>query len=889
MSTRTNRKLLSLVTGAVWVTACSSEEPIPSPSPDPLPVVEILSPQVGALLYPGNTPFLFSGRVSDEDADPVTLVSTWTLKKGDTIVSQAVAIPEFDGTVRLTIPFLEEADYDLTLEVVDSDGQLGSSVASFSVENQLPTALFLAPLSNASLDQGVEVLVALEISDVDQPVGLPFEVFFSLGGVELGSTLSDEQGLVSYSFVPSSEGSFDLSARVRDQFGGEALASLPLIIKPCLDQDGDGFFACPRDGLPADCNDAERLVNPGAAEVCDGLDTNCDGTKLVDEEDVDFDGQAPCEGDCNDSDAGTYSGAREVCDGRDNDCNTILPAEELDTDGDGYRGCAQGGLEPDCDDTRALVNPGLPEACDGFDTDCDGQLQSDEKDDDKDDVLICEGDCNDASFYTWPGAPERLDFQDNDCDGYPESALTARAAMGRFDGIQTDAQAGFAVGMGGDINGDGVGDLVVGAPRFSNSGTANNRGGVFLILGRTEGWRAVEASTLARGIIIHSDESNGRMGTSVSIPGDMNGDGYADVVTGIPGHMVNNATDAGGAYVLAGRKEWSNGEASTVALTLVEGSSASMALGFSLSGGGDVNGDGILDVAIGGPWTSRRPTPTGLVAVLSARSFGWSTKTSVNSITRLLGVESYAIGTSLAVAPDSGDTFDDLIIGGLGATTSPPGIIYWVPGSASLRGAVQTNVGNLNARYYQGENANERVGATVSSGADVDGDGFADHVMGRSTDGASTDAAAYVFFGGANPPISGMLEKVAPLRFLRAAGDECPCVVSALEDFNGDGLGDVAIGVAKSNRNALDSGTVYLFLGRSGRAAWPATVSLDEADGILMGEAEKDQLGLSLASGDVNKDGASDLVIGAPLATARDDRGNQYPSGGRVYVLLGTP
>lgn len=481
MITRTNRKLLSLLTGAFWVTACSSEEPPASPTPDPLPVVEILSPQGGALLYPGNTPFLFAGRVSDEGANPATLVSTWTLLRGESVVNQTVALPEFDGTVRLELPFLEEADYRLTLEVIDSAGQLGSSSADFSVENLAPTALFLAPLSNASLDQGVSVQVSLEITDVDQPLGLPFEVIFSLGGTELGSTLSDADGLVTYSFVPATEGSFELSARVRDQFGGEVITSLPLTIKPCLDQDLDGYFACPRDGLPPDCNDAERLVNPGAAEVCDGLDTNCDGTKLVDEEDVDVDGQAPCEGDCNDNDAGTYSGARELCDGRDNDCNAILPAEELDTDGDGYRGCAQSGLDPDCDDTRALVNPGMQESCDGFDTDCDGLLQADEKDDDKDGVLICQGDCNDAAFYTSPGAPERLDFQDNDCDGFPESALTARAAMGRFEGIQTDSQAGFSVGVGGDINGDGVGDLVVGAPRFSSSGTANNRGGVFLI------------------------------------------------------------------------------------------------------------------------------------------------------------------------------------------------------------------------------------------------------------------------------------------------------------------------------------------------------------------------------------------------------------------------
>lgn len=890
-----NRTHVQLVTSPlltlsfVAMVGCGEEvDPLPSPTPDVAPVVTILSPQADQSLYPGNVPYFFTGTVLDDVDNEQFLVTTFELLL-EGVESQSVVVnPDVTGGVIWQVPYLAEGSYVLRLTAVDSSALTGSSEVAFAIHNEPPSVGLSAPEAGTTVDQGKAVLISGQVTDVDQPAGRGFDVRLMVNGVEEQASFTLEDGSLTFSYIPVSEGTLQLGVRAIDEFAAESTASVNLTVRPCVDVDLDGYFSCPKNGLDADCNDNDKSSFPGAPERCNGLDDDCDGVIVLSEQDLDGDTYSPCEGDCNDSNPVIYQGARELCDGIDNDCDGQLPVTENDGDGDGYRGCASDGLDADCDDAVYTVHPGADEVCDGRDNNCDGATLAEEADADGDDWLVCEGDCNDNNFYTWPGAPERLDWQDNNCDGNPEGVLTLIAAQGRYDGTQTDGQAGYAVSVGEDANGDGVGDLLVGAPRFSGTGSSGgSRGGAFLVLGRATGWKSQEAGSFSRAITLHSDELNARFGSAVSMVGDFNGDKVGDLMIGAPGHTVNNQADAGAVYLVAGRKDWTNAEIDSVTLTAVEGTSGSMLMGTSLSGGGDVNGDGVLDAVMGAPWTSRRPSPTGLLAIISARSLGWSSRTALNTLVRISGTDSNAIGTSLAMVESSGDSFDDLLVGGLGTTTNPPGVLFWVPGSASLRGATQTTVTSLNARYYQGDTANERVASAVSSGADVDGDGNNDFFSGRGLDGASGDAAAYLLFGGQNPPISGQLEKLAQVRFLRSIGDECPCSVAGLEDFNGDGLGDLAIGVSRANASASDSGVVYLFLGRSGRSAWPATVVLDEADGVLMGEGEKDQVGYALAAGDLNKDGATDLVIGAPYASGRDDRGSLYPSAGRVYVVLG--
>jgi hypothetical protein len=178
------------------------------------------------------------------------------------------------------------------------------------------------------------------------------------------------------------------------------------------DADGDGTSRC-----GTDCDDTRADVFPGATEVCDDIDQDCDG--LVDEStgcyDDDGDGLSEVDGDCNDGDAAVFPGNTEdLTNGLDDDCDGTVDGGTSDGDADGYG--PRGG---DCDDSDPTVYPGAPELPDGLDNDCDGIIDEDTVlvDDDGDGQSESAGDCDDTDVRIYAGAPELEDWTDNDCDG----------------------------------------------------------------------------------------------------------------------------------------------------------------------------------------------------------------------------------------------------------------------------------------------------------------------------------------------------------------------------------------------------------------------------------------------------------------------------------------
>jgi len=202
-----------------------------------------------------------------------------------------------------------------------------------------------------------------------------------------------------------------------------------------------------------DCDDTDQNTNPSINESCDDIDNNCNN--IIDEgcncADEDNDGFDNCNGvdlgddgkiaDCNDANFDIKPGATEICDGFDNNCNSEIDEGDIccyDNDGDGYDTCGSPSRQMDCDDLAEYIYPGAPETCDNHDNNCDGVIDEGCNDDGDGycdssivfynyPVSVCRNsnlpdgsfgdDCDDSEYYINPFISEKCDGVDNNCDG----------------------------------------------------------------------------------------------------------------------------------------------------------------------------------------------------------------------------------------------------------------------------------------------------------------------------------------------------------------------------------------------------------------------------------------------------------------------------------------
>ncbi|MEO6286507.1 MAG: FG-GAP-like repeat-containing protein [Dyadobacter sp.] len=463
--------------------------------------------------------------------------------------------------------------------------------------------------------------------------------------------------------------------------------------------------------------------------------------------------------------------------------------------------------------------------------------------------------------------------------GLAANAGAAYIYMGSATGLSTsparilngpaNSYFGYTVASAGDVNGDGRGDVIVGAYQYSN-----NAGAAFIYYGSHTGLTATPATTLtgtansmlgisvsatdmdadgytdivvgapnfnagtgratvhmgvSTGIsvtpsyILSGTVANGRFGRSVASAGDVNGDSFGDIIVG--------ASEANKAYVYQGNATGMN---ITPATTLTS-PTFNVSYGLSVSGAGDVDGDGYCEVIVG--------------AYGNNAAYVYKGSASGTQATQVKALSGYG-GVSVAGVGDiNGDGYADVMVGASGTGT--------YAGSAFLFQGSALGLPTAPSQTFQGSVYYSYFGISVAAAGDVNGDGYSDAIVGASGTSSNT-GNAYVYLGS---PV--MITSLAT--FLTGTGDFGYSLAHA-GDMNGDGYGDVVVGATS---NSSRYGFVYLYLGGANGLA----TSSSSVAGTF---ADSDHYGFSLArAGDVNGDGFSDIIVGTLNA-------------GKAYVVHGS-
>jgi hypothetical protein len=621
-----------------------------------------------------------------------------------------------------------------------------------------------------------------------------------------------------------------------------------------------------------------------ALAACKGAD-DTDPTDETDTENPDdTDPEEPDTDDTDDTDPGdtddTDPGDTDDTDPGDTDdtdtgeaCTTEY---WLDADLDGYGGKVSvlacelpdgySTVSGDCDDTSARLHPDADETCDGRDEDCDGDVDEDPSDGDTfytdadgdghgdatlpvtgcDDApagAAAEGDdCDESDATIYPGAKDAcLDGIDSDCDGADDACFPASgtydytAATATFEG-GTDENFGEWLAHGGDLDGDGLEDLLVAANGRTSSSSASRNGAMWFVYGDPALAGTFASSTVPK------RNSDSRCLEDLDGVGDVDGDGYDDMLVGTTCWWYG-----GGVMLAYGSSTRLTGITGALSYDAAWEGSSYTYLGGSVAGG-DFDGDGFSDLMFADQTS---------VYV----EYGGSTRLSgTSAVSGLFELEggAYAMpagtGDGLASGDVDGDGIDDLLAYDYYdrfASGSIPGEVHLLYGdSAGWSGTVAATSADA---HFVGPSGYSYVGmGMATTSGDLDGDGY-DEVIAASTVYDSSTGAVWVF-AGSSTRYSGDTDTTGADFVVYGASTYAHFAsdVEILPDMDGAEGDELLVG--------SDGYGAYLF---RGEAALSGTYTTADATAVFDGAAYADGMGESVLGGDFDGDGLVDVVVGS--------------------------